>query len=290
MTVADAHAYAQTLRLYPLAQADDPPPTRFVDGFDRRISSLAYYDHRYFVDLHDIVSVEPVRERDKVMMGMLLTLGIRPGQPFTPTPELNAILDRAAADAYFYLQELEQRVQMKNLYWPNRHWSYFFYPDSTGGFSFDEPDALDYDSRAVMYHPGTYYPPKLVERPPTVYLCAMADANGRPLAGGAMYRLRIPKNVPVEQFWSLIVYDYATWAFIYNDLDRVGLSSYDLADLVTNDDGSVDIYIGPTPPTGLDSNWIPTQGKRPFPVLRLYGPDEPFWDKGFTLDDLELIT
>ena len=83
---------------------------------------------------------------------------------------------------------------MTNLYWPGRYWSYFFYPDAGGGFSFDGPTALDYDSRSVMYHPGTYYPRKLVERPPTVYLCAMADSEGRRLVGGATYRLRVRRT------------------------------------------------------------------------------------------------
>jgi hypothetical protein len=289
MTNKDASDYARQLRIYPLSQAADPPPTRFVDGIDQRISTLPYYDHRYFLDLHEIVSVEPVRERDKVMMGMLATLGIEPGKRFEPSDALVKVLDRAAADAYFYLQELVQRTQMTNLYWPTRYWSYFFYPDAEGGFAFDGATALDYTSRAVMYHPGTYYPRRLAERPATVYLCGMADSEGRPLAGGATYRLRVPKEMPVKQFWALIVYDYATWAFIYSQQNRVGLSSYDLPSLATNDDGSVDLYIGPEAPTGLESNWIPTSGKRPFPVLRLYAADEPFWDKTFVLPDLELL-
>jgi hypothetical protein len=289
MTREDTNAYARKLRIHPLSQAEDPPATRFVDGIDQRISTLPYYDHRYFQDVYEIVSVEPVRERDKVMMGMLATLGIEPGKLFEPSEAMVKVLDRAAADAYFYLQELVQRTQMTNLYWPTRYWSYYFYPDSAGGFAFDEPTALDYDSRAVMYHSGTYFPQRLPDRPATVYLSAMADSEGRPLAGGATYRLRVPKGMPVKQFWALIVYDYATWAFIYNEQDRVGLSSYDLTSLFINDDGSVDLYIGPAAPAGLESNWIPTSGKRPFPVMRLYAPDEPFWDKTFVLPDLELL-
>jgi hypothetical protein len=34
-----------------------------------------------FQDIYDIVSVEPVRSRDKVMMGMLAVHGIEPGKP-----------------------------------------------------------------------------------------------------------------------------------------------------------------------------------------------------------------
>ena len=34
---------------------------------------------RALQDIHDIISVEPVQPRDKVMMGMLATIGIEPG-------------------------------------------------------------------------------------------------------------------------------------------------------------------------------------------------------------------
>jgi hypothetical protein len=60
--------------------------------------------------------------------------------------------------------------------------------------------------------------------------------------------------------------------------------------LAVNADGSVDLYVGPEAPTGMESNWIPTQGKRPFPVMRMYGPDEAFWDKSFKLMSSETFS
>jgi hypothetical protein len=71
-------------------------------------------------------------------------------------------------------------------------------------------------------------------------------------------------------FVALIVYGRATWAFIYNSLDRVGLSSYDKPDIRVNADGSVDILNGPKAPQGFESNWIPTPGRHPLPVMRIY--------------------
>jgi hypothetical protein len=288
MTDADANAYAKTLKMYPLSEAANPPPTKFVDGYDQRISTLAPYDWQYFKDLYEIISVEPVRPRDKVMMGMLASIGIEKGKPFNPSPKMKDIMTRAAVDAYFYMQDRFQQAQMKNLYWPERHWGAFFLPDPNGGFSWETDTTLFYDNRSDTYHPATYVPKTLPARPATFYLCGMADSQGRPLVAGKTYKLNVPKNVPVKQFWSIVVYDCATWNFIYNPLDRVGLSSYDIPNMQTNADGSVDIYIGPKAPKGLESNWIPTQGKRALPTMRLYGPDEAFWDKSFKMPDLEL--
>jgi len=50
----------------------------------------------------------------------------------------------------------------------------------------------------------------------------------------------------------------------------------------------VDLYFGPNAPAGLESNWIPTMGKEPYLWLRLYGPEEAFWDKTFEMPDVEL--
>ena len=75
-TEAEAYAYSKTLKMYPLSEAANPPPTRFVNGRPYPLPTLPFYDIRALKDIYDIVSVEPVQPRDKVMMGMLATIGI----------------------------------------------------------------------------------------------------------------------------------------------------------------------------------------------------------------------
>ena len=41
---------------------------------------------------------------------------------------------------------------------------------------------------------------------------------------------------------------------------------------------------------GLESNWIPTAGKRPLSAMRFYGPTEAFNNKTFKLPDFEIAT
>lgn len=301
MSDEDAYAYARKLRLYPLAEAADPRLTRIVDTWDKPLHTLAFYDLRYLRELHEALSGEPVRPRDKAMMGMLASLGIEAGKPFNPPLKYKAAIERGVVDAYFYMQERFYKVQSKNLFYPDRHWSFFFIPDALGSVKYDLPSGLFYTQRADIYHPAVFFPPRVPgvnqidewakagQLPATGYLLAMADNKGHPLEAGRLYRLRVPADMPVKQFWSFVVYDYATFAFIYNPQDRVGLSTYDTSAMTKNPDGSVYLYFGPKPPAGLENNWIPTQGKRPLAIVRFYGGDERFWERSFKLDDVELI-
>ena len=129
----------------------------------------------------------------------------------------------------------------------------------------------------------------LDEHAGTVYLAPIADSTGQPVEAGKTYRLRVPKDVPAKQFWSLTVYERGTWAFINNPLDRAGLGTFDMDKMKKNADGSVDVYFGPKAPDGLESNWIPTLGKEPYVWLRLYGPEVAFWNKSFKMPDVELV-
>ena len=129
----------------------------------------------------------------------------------------------------------------------------------------------------------------LDEHAGTVYLAPIADSTGQPVEAGKTYKVRVPKDVPARQFWSLTVYERATWAFVNNPLDRAGLSSFNMDQMKKNADGSVDVYFGPKAPAGLGSNWIPTLGNEPYVWLRLYGPEEAFWNKSFKMPDVELV-
>lgn len=288
-TEADAYAYSKTLKMYPLSEAAAMPKTRFVDGRPLPFHTLPHYDIRALQDIHDIVSVEPVQSRDKVMMGMLATIGIEPGKPFDPPAHLKAAMERGVIDAYHYMQYLDTKLFASNLYWPDRHWSFVMVPDAKRGFDFVDYDAIAIDRRAAAWFFFTFYPERLTERAGTVYLAPIADSRGRPLEAGKTYRLRMPKDVPATQFWSLTVYDRANWSFIPNPIDRAQLGSFNKNQMKVNADGTVDLYFGPKAPPGLASNWIPTMGKTPYLWLRLYGPDDAFWNKTFKMPDVELV-
>jgi hypothetical protein len=57
----------------------------------------------------------------------------------------------------------------------------------------------------------------------------------------------------------------------------------------SNSDGSIDVYFGPKPSAGKEKNWIQTTpGKGWFTLFRFYGPLEPFFDKTWRPDDIQM--
>jgi CshA-type fibril repeat protein len=87
---------------------------------------------------------------------------------------------------------------------------------------------------------------------------------------------------------SVTVYDNETRCFVDTGVqpDRSSRDS-----IVTNPDGSVDLFFGPAVPAGKPaSNWIQTlPGKGWFSYFRLYGPTASFFDRSWVLGDFEPV-
>jgi hypothetical protein len=275
--------------MYYLSDEKNAPKTRIIAPDEQRYATLPFYDERYFKDLYDIVSLEPVRPRDKVMMNYLKSIGIEKGKPFKPDEQTLRAMKTAVVDAYFFMDKLFVDKIASNKYWPDRQYFSLLQGDAKNEVDYEFPDILDVDGRASQFYPGTYYPHKVVERQPTIYFTTMEDATGKAFEAGSTYKITMPKDVPVKQFWSIIVYDRATFAFIYNPLERAGLSSFDRDKMKLNADASVTVYMGPKAPDGLENNWIPTQGKRPLVIIRAYSPEDPIYSKTFKLPDFEKV-
>lgn len=119
-----------------------------------------------------------------------------------------------------------------------------------------------------------------------VYLTSYKDNDGDWLDGARNYTLHIPPNAPAELFWSLTLYEVDGRDIIHNQYKVTDRSSR--MDLLTNQDGSVDLYFGPDEPTGKKQNWIPTEaGRAFFAMLRFYSPGPTLLDRSWILPDIE---
>ena len=283
--VAKAVAYSKRMKLYPFAQAASPPPTTFVDAAGVVFDSTIPYDIRFFESLDRMVQAEPWLERDKAMIDPLKTIGIERGKPFRPDAKTQAILVSAIQEAKAWF---EARYDALPPFYEDQRW---FFPSTAEMIQnvmsdWHTPDSYPIDARGTAYSLAFFSAKHLGES--QYYLLTGNDKGGKPLDGKFNYRLRVPANAPVSQYWSMTVYNRDTHAFIKN-ATRVGRSSQS-PDLKKNADGSADIYFGPTSPAGNETNWVPTDPNGRFEVLaRFYGPQKPLFDKTWKLEDIAAV-
>lgn len=277
--VAASLALVKKLRVYPLARQANPPEQHFIDIHGKTFDGIANFDERFFENLNRMVQEEPVQTRDLVAMGMLKSVGIEKGKEFRPDAAMQRILKAGAHEAQAQL--IEALTSYSQPWWPDRTWSP---PDVRGvktGFTYQTADALDVDARGFANFAAFAMPKKTGES--LVYLFTFRDGRGERLSGERTYKVRVPSNVPAKQYWSMIVYDVHSSAFV-RETPVITLDSYNQA----NADGSVDIYFGPKAPAGKETNWIYTApGKAFFPAMRSYDPKKPLFDRTWKLPDIE---
>jgi hypothetical protein len=120
------------------------------------------------------------------------------------------------------------------------------------------------------------------------YAVAYLDSDKQVFDGSKTYKLNIPANPPVNNFWAVTIYDTQTRSMLQTSqlFPTVGSQT---EGLIQNEDGSTDIYFGPKAPEGYENNWLETiSGKSWFVILRMYGPLEPWIEKTWRPGEVEL--
>ena len=75
-TFKDAAEYSKNINAYSLKDADSPPKGNYVDMAGKHLPTLPVFDISFFNKVAELLDTEPLLERDKVMGGMLASIGI----------------------------------------------------------------------------------------------------------------------------------------------------------------------------------------------------------------------
>ena len=264
---------------------------RFIEHGEVEWSATAPRGLEYWQALSEAIRDEPVRAVDKAWMAMLLPLGIETGKPFQPDARQKSILLKGATMGELMARNLQVNPRFAEPYWKNTRWYKSFdftIPQETETrVELDERTTWFYE--AVTSSEGMVNP---VVGKGQVYMTTKRDATGALLRADRTYKLHVPKDVPVGQFWSLTLYSEDTRRPYDNGGTEIRSVSLDskMGDLKQNADGSVDLFIGAKAPAGFESNFMKTVGEDGwFVYFRLYAPLQAFFDKTFSLADFEML-
>jgi hypothetical protein len=281
----------KNLRIYPLAQAKNPPQTIFINGSGMELNTIHSNDFSYFEELNQIVQEEPSDALDLERLGLFASIGIEKGKPFAPDARMKAILTEAAAVGNATVRALLFRNRTRDAYFfPNSAWMTTFIG---GSYEFlSQPGVRNLDARSLFHYYATGITPAMAMKMVGIgsqYAAAFVDSQGKPLDGSKTYKIHLPPNIPAKDFWSFVVYDNQTRSMLQTDarFPSVGSASEGIA---VNPDTSVDVWFGPRAPKGRETNWVQTVPGKGWNVLfRLYGPLQSWFDKTWKPGEFELV-
>jgi hypothetical protein len=279
-------------RVYPLAQAANPPAMKFVNVSGVAFNTIHANDFSFFEEVDHIVQEEPAAALNPEALGLLAAIGIEKGKPFAPDARMKKILTEAAAVANATARALVFRSRIKEAYFfPNSAWCTPFVGGSHEFLS--QPGVRNLDARSFFFYYATGVTPAMAMKMVGVgsqYAVAFVDSQGRPFDGSRTYKVVLPPGIPARDFWSFVVYDNQTRSMLQTDARFPSLGSQ-AKGLVVNADTSVDVWFGPVAPAGHESNWIQTvPGKGWSAILRLYGPLQPWFDKSWKPGEIERVS
>lgn len=278
----------QHTRVYPLSRAVNPPEQKFVNLSGKAFNTIHSNDYSFYEELNQIVQEEPSDALDPERQGLLAAIGMEKGKPFAPDARMKKILSEAAAVGNATARALlfDTREQ-ESYFYPNSYWHS---PFVGGSHEFLRNGTRLLDARSMFFYTATMVTPAMSRKMVGVgsqYGYSANDAQGLSLDGGKTYKINIPANPPVKNFWSLVVYDTQTRSMLQTDQAFPSVDSQKTG-MLKNADGSTDVYFGPSAPKGQENNWIQTvPGKSWHVLLRLYGPLEPWFDKSWRPGEIE---
>ncbi|MHC5198821.1 MAG: DUF1214 domain-containing protein, partial [Planctomycetota bacterium] len=148
------------------------------------------------------------------------------------------------------------------------------------------------DARVMFHYPYTAVTPAMAA--PRLgkgsdYAITYVDTEEKPFDGEKTYKLNIPADPPVANFWAVTVYDTQTRSMLQTNQKYPSVDTNSKG-IEKNQDGSLTVYFGPKAPKGYENNWIETvPGKSWFVILRMYSPLKPWIDQTWRPGDVELV-
>ena len=284
------------LKVYPLSKANNPPRMKFVSASGKSFNTIHPNNIEFYHHLDKIIQYEPLEMLDPETRGLFASIGIEKGKKFAPDERMKKILTdgvalgNAASRSIVWYPRYDMNMEGVRIYPDtNSAWMMGFVGRNVF-FTGKDGRTMNSDARVLFHYPYTAVTPAMAtprEGTGSDYGIAYVDARKQPFDGSKTYKLNIPANPPVNNFWAVTIYDPQTRSMLQTRqaFPTVGSQTKGIK---MNEDGSTDIYFGSKAPEGYENNWLETvPGKSWFVILRMYGPLKPWIEKTWRPGEVE---
>ena len=286
------------VKVYPLAKFKNPPKMKFVSASDKAFNTIHPNNIEFYYHLDKIIQYEPLGMLDAETRGLFASIGIQKGKKFDPDERMKKLLAdgvaiaNAASRSIVWYPRYEKNMKGVRVY-PNTDSNWLMaYTGRNVFFNGEDGVTMNTDARVTFHYPYTAVTPAMAaprEGTGSDYAIAYVDSRRQPFDGAKTYKLNIPADPPVGNFWAVTVYDTQTRSMLQTSQPFPSVGG-NTEGLKKNRDGSFTIYFGPKAPKGYENNWIETiPGKSWFVALRMYSPLKPWIDQTWRPGEVEVV-
>jgi hypothetical protein len=200
---AQADELIPKMNAYPYKNAANAPKPDVIKA-GTGWSQMPPHGLLYWQRLAEMINQEPVEERDRFFMAQLRFLGIEKGKPFQPDARQTRILTEGAKTGEMMAKVNTYNRRFAEPMWPGTHWKDVLTVNTTQHEEFYD----QLDSRAAYFYEGVAISEGMRLKKPGPgqrYVGCYQDKDGEYLSGSNIYKIHVPANPPVEQFWSFKV-------------------------------------------------------------------------------------
>ncbi len=295
---AAASLVMDNVKVYPLSKFAEQPEMKWVSTSGKAFNTIHPNNSEFYHHLDGIIQYEPLEMLDAETRGIFASIGIEKGTEFAPDKRMKKILadgvalGNAASRSIVWYPRYQKNMKGVRVY-PDTDSNWIMaYTARNVHFNGENGQTMNTDARVMFHYPYTAVTPAMAT--PRLgkgsdYVIAYVDSKKRVFDGSKSYKLNIPEDPPVGNFWAVTVYDTQTRSMLQTNQKYPSVDT-NTKGLKGNSDGSFTIYFGPTAPKGQERNWIETvPSKSWFMILRMYSPLQPWIDQAWRPGEVEPV-
>jgi hypothetical protein len=151
------------LKIYPLAQAKNPPAMEFISGSKVPYNTIHANTFDFYDEIAEVINKEPVDFIDPERRGLANSIGITKGKPFAPDARMKAILTESAAVGNATARAIVFETRDKSAYYYNNSvWKTPFVGGDYKWLVDGGNGGRNLDARVLFFYQATVNTPAMV--------------------------------------------------------------------------------------------------------------------------------